>query len=88
MWILAFIIGLIAPRITIALLWLFTQWFEGVFDTRAWPILGFVFTPLTLLWYSVVEKLFDGTWMWWHMLIAFILLLADFGIIGKNADQR
>jgi hypothetical protein len=86
MWIFVFIGGLIVPRITIAFLYFFTTWFNGVFDTRAWPILGFLFTPLTLLWYSLVEKMMAGEWTWWQVGIAVIMVLLDLGIIGKNAD--
>ncbi len=81
-----FVFGLIAPRVTIALLWLFTQWFEGVFETRAWPILGFLFMPLTLLWFSAVEKMMGGAWTWWQTLIVVLLALTDLGIIGKSSD--
>lgn len=86
MWIIVFVLGLIAPRVTIALLYLFSQWFEGVFETRAWPVLGFLFTPLTLLWYSIVEKTMGGEWIWWQIGIAVVLVLVDLGIIGKSAD--
>jgi len=44
------------------LLWLFTNWFEGVFNTALWPILGFIFLPLTLLWYTAVQHWFGGEW--------------------------
>jgi len=46
----------------ILLLWLTTNWFHGLFTTVLWPILGFVFLPLTLLWYSVVQHWFGGEW--------------------------
>jgi hypothetical protein len=85
MWILILIFGLITPRLTIALLYLFTTWFNGVFETRAWPILGFLFMPLTLLWYSVVEKMMAGEWNWWQVLITVLLVLADLGIIGRSS---
>lgn len=85
MWIITFFFGLITPRLTIAILWLFSGWFDGVFATRAWPILGFLFMPLTLLWFSVVEQWFQGTWNWWQILIVILLAMTDFGIIGKSA---
>ena len=45
----------IAPRILILALWFFSTWFGGVFDSLLWPILGFIFAPTTLLWYSAVQ---------------------------------
>jgi hypothetical protein len=42
---LALLIALMAPRFLIVLLWLFTSWFKGIFDTALWPVLGFIFYP-------------------------------------------
>ncbi|HMJ88324.1 MAG TPA: hypothetical protein VK530_00825 [Candidatus Acidoferrum sp.] len=56
------IFALLIPRVTIALLWLFTNWFNGLFANAVWPILGFIFLPTTLLWYSVVQRWFSGEW--------------------------
>lgn len=74
---LLFIVGLFVPRFVIALLWLLSSWFEGVFDTRLWPILGFLFLPLTLLWYSVVENWLQGQWNMWTLLILIIAIVCD-----------
>lgn len=41
---------------------LFTDWFNGVFKSMLWPILGFLFLPLTTLWYSAVQHWFGGNW--------------------------
>lgn len=56
------VLALLVPRVAIALLWLFTNWFNGVFNTALWPILGFIFLPVTLLWYSVVQNAWGGQW--------------------------
>lgn len=50
------------PRLVVALLWLFSHWFEGLFSSALWPILGFVFLPTTLLWYTAVQHWFGGQW--------------------------
>ncbi len=54
--------ALITPRLVIFLLWFFTNWFNGLFTTVLWLILGFVFLPTTLLWYSAVQHWFNGQW--------------------------
>ena len=59
---LAIIFALLIPRVTILALYFFTNWFGGVFATVLWPILGFIFLPTTLLWYSAVQKWFGGEW--------------------------
>ena len=56
------LLAMFMPRLVIAGLWLFTSWFAGVFNTMLWPILGLVFAPTTLLWYSAVENWFGGQW--------------------------
>ena len=59
---LLLLLGLFVPRIAIVVLWLLTPWFQGVFKTVLWPILGFIFLPLTLLWSSAVQHFFGGQW--------------------------
>jgi hypothetical protein len=54
--------GLLVPRVVIVLLWLLTAWFQGMFATLLLPVLGFIFLPTTLLWYSVVQNWFKGQW--------------------------
>jgi hypothetical protein len=54
------LLALVTPRLAIALLWFFTGFFAGVFDTALWLILGFLFLPTTLLWYVAVQHWFGG----------------------------
>ena len=56
------LIALLVPRITILLVWLSSNWFDGLFTSALWPIIGFIFLPLTLLWYSAVQHFFGGEW--------------------------
>lgn len=50
------------PRVVVVLLWIFSEWFTGVFDTVLWPILGFIFLPTILLWYTAVQHWYGGEW--------------------------
>ena len=73
-----FAIGmLIAPRVVIVLLWLFSTWFEGIFDTSLWPVLGFVFLPTTLLWYTAVQNWNGGEWGVLQIVVLVIALMID-----------
>ena len=36
------VLALATPRLVIAVLWFFTTWFKGLFDTPLWPIVGLV----------------------------------------------
>lgn len=71
------LIALSAPRLVVVVLWLFTQWFHGLFKLALWPVLGFVFLPTTLLWYSAVQHWFDGRWTLWPIVGLVIALSID-----------
>lgn len=68
---------LILPRLTIAWLWFMTNWFTGLFDSLLWPILGFIFAPTTLLWFTVVQNVFQGIWGTWQIVGMVIAVLID-----------
>jgi hypothetical protein len=75
-----FVIALIAlaiPRGVILGLWFLTDWFDGMFDTLLWPILGFIFLPTTLLWYTAVQHWFGGEWGLWAIAGIVVTLLID-----------
>jgi len=56
------LLALLLPRIVVVWLYLFTDWFSSLFANALWPILGFIFLPTTLLWYTVVQHWFGGQW--------------------------
>jgi hypothetical protein len=71
------LIALITPRILIVFLWLFTSWFIGIFPSAVWVLLGFIFLPTTLLWYSAVQHWFGGQWTFLPLLGVAIALAID-----------
>jgi hypothetical protein len=71
------LLALTMPRLGIALLWFLTGWFRGMFDSALWPILGFVFLPTTLLWYSAVQHWFGGVWSLWPVVGLIMALMID-----------
>lgn len=71
------LLALATPRLVIILLWLFTFWFRGLFTTPLWPVLGFVFLPTTLLWYTAVQHWFAGQWTLWPVVGLVIALVID-----------
>ena len=74
--------ALIAPRLFIVLLWLFTTWFHGLFDTALWPILGFVFLPTSFLWYTAVLNWNGGEWGALQIILLVIALSIDVSPAG------
>lgn len=74
---LIFLVALAIPRVVIVLLGLFTEWFRGVFGTWLLPVLGFLFLPTTLLWYSAVQHWWHGVWGLWPVVGIIVAFLID-----------
>ena len=45
------VLALAVPRVLMFLAFLLTDWFGRAFETRVWPLMGFVFMPYTTLAY-------------------------------------
>jgi len=45
------VLALAVPRVLIFFAFLLTDWFGRAFETRVWPLMGFVFMPYTTLAY-------------------------------------
>lgn len=75
-------LALLTPRLAVALLWLFTRWFEGIFSSLLWPLLGFIFLPTTLLWYTAVQRWFAGQWTLWPIVGLVVALAIDVSPAG------
>jgi hypothetical protein len=70
------LLALITPRLVIVLVWLFTNWFR-VLSSGLWLVLGFIFLPTTLLWYTAVQHWFGGQWTFGPVVGLVIALLVD-----------
>ena len=82
------LLALLTPRVVIVLLWLFTHWFRGIFDTVLWPILGFIFLPTTLLWYTAVQHWFGGQWTVVPIVGIVIALMIDLSPAKKRRRRQ
>ena len=76
------------PRIAIILLWLFTNFFTGVYHGIIIPILGFVFLPLTLLVYTYLQKTSPGGLTTQGLIFIFIAVIVDLGLVGGGWSGR
>lgn len=78
--------GLIAPRIVIVVLWLFTSYLERAFDSFLWPLLGFFFLPTTTLawaWATNTRGEVAGV----HLVVVVFAVLLDLGVIGGGRSS-
>jgi hypothetical protein len=81
------LIGLLAlfmPRVVVAILFFFTGWFTGIFDSLLWLVLGFIFLPTTILWYSAVHHWFNGEWTVWAVAGLVVAVLIDLSPTGAR----
>ena len=85
---LGVLFALITPRLLIVILWLFSEWFTGIFDTVLWPVLGFFFLPTTLLWYTAVQHWWAGEWQAIQIIGLVIALLIDTSPAAGKRKER
>jgi hypothetical protein len=78
------VLVLLTPRLAVALLWYFTHWFNGLFPSLLLPIIGFLFVPTTLLWYSAVHRWFGGAWTLWPVVGIVVALAIDLGELRSH----
>ena len=85
---LVVILALATPRLVIAVLWFFTNWFKGLFDTLLWPILGFIFLPTSFLWFTAVQRWFGGEWTLWPIVGLVVALMIDVSPASKKRQKE
>jgi hypothetical protein len=59
-----------------------SNWFSGIFASLLWPILGFLFLPTTLLWYTAVHNWYGGVWVSWHIAVLIVAVIIDISPAG------
>ncbi len=76
------------PRLMIILLWLFSSWFNGIFTSILWPIIGFLFLPATLLWYTAVQHWYDNSWGTMQYVVLVIAMIIDLSPASHKRRKR
>src|SRR5207247_10001000 len=81
------LLAFLGPRLVIFLLWLFTNYLNRAFDTFLWPLLGFLFLPLTTIAFAVAQNELGGL-SGLGLIVVALGFLADIGVIGGGARRR
>jgi hypothetical protein len=81
------LLALFTPRLVVVLLWFFTDWFQGIFNSLLWPVLGFIFLPTTFLWYTAVVHWFGGQWTLWPIVGNVVALVIDVSPAGGYREK-
>jgi hypothetical protein len=75
------------PRLAIVLLWLFSNFFNGVYHGILIPVLGFLFLPLTLIVYTYFggpRSPMNGQ----ELIFLAIAIIIDLGLVGGSTYRR
>jgi len=76
------------PRVAIVLLWLFSNFFSGVYHGIIIPVIGFLFLPLTLIVYTYLAKTSGGHLTTTQFVFIFIAVVVDLGLIGGSYRRK
>jgi hypothetical protein len=81
------ILGFLAPRCVIALLVLFSDYIGRAYETLLWPLLGFLFMPLTTLAYAWARNTY-GSVHGLGLVVVVLAVLFDLGILGAARRRK
>ena len=78
------VLALMVPRLVLVGLFLFTNYLEPAFHTRLWPVLGFLFMPLTTLAYAYAQRS-SGSVDGWYLVLVIVAATIDLGLWGHSS---
>lgn len=81
-------LALFFPRIVIVALYFLTDWFSASFNGFILPLLGFLFAPVTLFWYAIVQTYYGGTWGTVPLVGIIVAVIIDFGLLGSSSRRK
>jgi hypothetical protein len=81
------LLALVFPRLAIILVVIFSDYIGQAYQTWIWPLLGFIFMPLTTLAYAWAINA-HGSVSGIYLVVVVVAALIDLGIIGGGASNR
>lgn len=85
------LLAVFAPRITLFVLWAFTSYTSTAFKGWLWPLLGFIFMPVTTLTYIAAmhwnNHEVTGWWVLWMILAVMWDCGANFGSASSSETK-
>lgn len=79
--------ALIAPRVTIIVMAIVSDYIGTAYQNILWPILGFFFMPLTVLAYAWAHHSSGGDIQGLGIVVIVLAVLVDLGIIGGSGKS-
>jgi hypothetical protein len=81
-------LALFMPRLAIFLVWLFSDYLQTAYQTLIWPLLGFLFMPLTTLAYAWAWHQGNGSVSGIGLVVVVLAVLFDLGLLGTSESSR
>ena len=75
------------PRVVLIVLFVFTNYLQRAYATLLWPLLGFVFLPVTTIAYAWVVNSHapvQGV----YLVVIIVSVLIDLGLVGSHRLRR
>ena len=79
-------LALSAPRLAIVLVVVFSDYIGRAYETTVWPLLGFLFMPLTTLAYAWAINS-NGSVEGIQLVAVVVAVLIDLGLVGGSAAK-
>jgi hypothetical protein len=80
-------LALAMPRFAILVVVLFSDYIGRAYQTTLWPLIGFLFMPLTTLAYAWAINS-RGSVQGFQLVVVVIAVLIDLGLVGGSASRR
>jgi hypothetical protein len=80
--------ALFMPRLAIFLVWFFSDYLDTAYQTLIWPVLGFLFMPLTTLAYAWAWHQGNGSVSGIGLVVVVLAVLSDLGLLGTGESSR
>ena len=80
-------LALATPRLVIVLVAIFSRYLHDAYQTALWPILGFLFLPLTTLTYAWAWHIGNGQVHGIGLIAVIIAVLFDLGLLGGGGKS-
>lgn len=81
-------LALVTPRLALVLVWLFSNYLGEAYQTILWPLLGFIFMPLTTLAYAWAWHFGDGSVNGLGLVVVVLAVIIDLGLLGTGESSR
>lgn len=81
-------LALAMPRVVLVLVWLFSTLLQDNYKTLLWPVLGFIFAPLTTLAYAYAHYRSGGPPAGIWLVLVIVAVLMDLGLLGSSRRRK